>query len=481
MIICKYIFLKFTIFSSNQQCRTIKRNPTLLMKKLLRMSDKIYGLFENNDTLMSAMMLINNSYIFECEYMCDLLQLIDEESYGIGLIALIWITAATTPIVKFLYDPSKRYLSLNRRRTIEQSTSDSELRLMACIHSQENTPSIINLLEMSNPSLKNPICFYVLHLIQLRGRVTPVFIDHQPTCNKENPPHSASYSQHIINAFRSYEQQNSNNVVVKLFTSISPYETMHDEICMQVAEKRVCLLIVPFHRQLIPNGISESAAPIRALNRHLLRKAPCSVGILIERGTLSRNNPLTSVSFFSVGIIFIEGVDDREALAYAMRMAHHPNARITLVRIMEPRKKNRNLTNRDPDGDLIHRFKVDCIKIKRHDYKEEIAKDSVEMVNVIRSLEGCFDLILVGRRHTSESNLFSGLSEWNEYPELGPIGDMLVASDSTFDGSVLVVQQQKKSGVGYHDLNLDSGIIKTKQEHVTIVDVPQDRKVWPII
>jgi len=39
------------------------------MKKLLRMSDKIYGLFENNDTLMSAMMLINNSYIFECEYM----------------------------------------------------------------------------------------------------------------------------------------------------------------------------------------------------------------------------------------------------------------------------------------------------------------------------------------------------------------------------------------------------------------------------
>ncbi|RHN56687.1 putative cation/H+ exchanger [Medicago truncatula] len=406
---------------------------------------------------------------------------VNEKYYADALITLIWLTGATTPIVKFLYDPSKKYLSLNRRRTIEQSTSDTELSLMACIHSQENTPSIINLLEMSNPSLENPICFYVLHLIQLRGRSTPLFIDHQPTCNRENPPHSASYSQHIINAFRSYEQQNSNNVVVKLFTSISPYETMHNEICMQVAEKRVCLLIVPFHRRWITDGSSESAAPIRALNRHLLRTAPCSVGILIERGTLSRNNPLTSVSFFSVGMVFIEGEDDREALAYAMRMAHHPNIRITLVRIMEPRKNNKNLRYRDPDGDLIHRFKVECIQIKRHDYKEEIVRDSVEMVNVIRSLEGCFDLILVGRRHTSESNLFSGFSEWNEYPELGPIGDMLVASDSTFNGSVLVVQQQKKSGVGYHDLRLDSGIIKTKQETVTIVEVPCDRKVRPII
>ncbi|XP_045832726.1 cation/H(+) antiporter 15-like [Trifolium pratense] len=405
------------------------------------------------------------------------LNIIDEQSYGNALIALLWLTGATTPIIKFLYEPSKRYLSLNRR-TIEQSTSDIELRLMACIHTQDDTSSIINLLEMSNPSLENPICFYVLHLLQLKGRSAPLFIDHQPSSKKLNAPHS-NHSQNIINAFRSYEKQKSNNVVVKVFTTISPYETMHDEICMQVDEKRVCLLIVPFHRQWRPTGVTESAQPIRALNRHLLRMAPCSVGILIERGTLCRNNPLTSVLFYSVGIVFIEGADDREALAYAMRMANHPNVRITLVRLMEPRKKNRNLMHRDPDGDLIHRFKVECIQIKRHDYREEIVRDSVEMINVIRSLDGCFDLVLVGRRHATESNLFSGLTEWNEFPELGPIGDMLVASDSTFDGSVLVIQQQKRSGVGYHDLSLDSGI-NTMQESITIVEVPRERKVWPI-
>ena len=420
--------------------------------------------------IMSAQGITQLLYFQTAQY----LTLVDDQSYGNAIIALLWLTGLTTPIVKLLYDPSKRYLSLNRKRTIEHAATDIELRLMACIHTQENTPSIINLLEMSNPSFESPICFYVLHLIQLKGRATPLFIDHQPT-NKTNNPPNCSYSQHIINAFRSYEQQKSDDVVVKLFTSISPYETMHDEICMQVVEKRVCMLIVPFHIQWRPNGMTESSYPIRALNRHLLRMAPCSVGILIERGALNKNNPLTCLTFYSVGIVFIEGADDREALAYAMRMANHPNVRITLIRLMEPRKKSRNLMNKDPDGDLIHKFKVDCIQIKRHDYREEIVRDSVEMINVLRSLEGIFDLILVGRRHASESALFSGLSDWNEHPELGPIGDMLVASDSTFDGSVLVMQQQKRSGVDYHDLNIDSSNF-TKKEPLTIIEIPRDRK-----
>ncbi|XP_058744704.1 cation/H(+) antiporter 15-like [Vicia villosa] len=404
--------------------------------------------------------------------------MVDEQSYGNALIAVLWLTGVTTPFVKLLYDPSKRYISLNRRRTIQQSTQDIELHLMACIHNQETTPSIINLLEMSNPSLENPICIYVQHLIQLRGRSTPVFIDHQPT-GKKNPSQK-NYSQHMINAFRSYEKQKSNHVVVKLYTSISPYETLHDEICMQVAEKRVCLLIVPFHRQWKSNGIAGSGHPIRALNRQLLRTAPCSVGILIERGTLNIRNPLTNVAFYSVGIVFIDGNDDREALAYAMRMANNPIVRVTLIRLMERRKKNKNLINKDPDGDLIHRFKVDCIQIKRHDYKEEVVRDSVEMINVLRSLDGCFDLILVGRRHASESSLFCGLTDWNEYPELGPIGDMLVSSDSTFDGSVLVIQQQKRSGNGYHDLHLDSGILP-KQDNSNNMESPHIKKVWPIV
>ena len=169
----------------------------------------------------------------------------------------------------------------------------------------------------------------------------------------------------------------------------------------------------------------ESAHPIRGLNRHLLRTAPCSVRIPVQREKLTRNNPSTSVSFYSVGIVFIEGPDDREALAYAIHMAYHSNVKVTMLRLMEPHKKSRQLINIDPDGDLIHKFMVDYLQIKRHDYREEVLRNSVEMVNIIRSLEGCYDLILVGRRQERESSLFSRLTEWNEYPELGYIANML--------------------------------------------------------
>ncbi|KAH1214448.1 Cation/H(+) antiporter 14 [Glycine max] len=396
------------------------------------------------------------------------LRIIDDRSYAQMFIALIWLTAASNPIVKFLYDPSKSYLSFTKRRTIEHALSNAVLPLMACIHYEEDTLPMINCLEMSHSTIENPICFHVLHLVELTGRTIPVLIDHQHENKANNTLHS-KHSQSITNVFKSYEQHNMGNVMVKLYTSISPFETMHDEICLQAAQKRVCMLIVPFHKQWRDGQVMESAHHVRTLNLHLLRTAPCSVGILVERGKLTRNNPLNSVSFYSVGIVFIEGPDDREALAYAMRMADHSNIKVTLIRLMEPCMKSRQLMNRDPDGDLIHKFKVDYIQIKRHDYREEVLRDSVEMVSFIKSLEGCFDLILAGRCHENDSSLFSGFNEWNEYPELGSVADMLVSSDSTFDGSVLVVQQNRV-GVGHHDLHLDNSFA-AKHEPATIVDV----------
>ncbi|XP_020228950.1 cation/H(+) antiporter 15 [Cajanus cajan] len=417
--------------------------------------------------LISAQGITHLLHLQTCQY----LRVIDDQTYVQMVISLIWLTAVSTPVVKFLYDPSKSYLSLNRGKTIEHAPPNAVLPLMACIHLEENTLPMINVIEMSNSTIESPIFLYVLHLIQLVGRSAPVLMDHQLDFNFSQVSY---HSQSIINAFKSYEQQHTGNMMVKLFTSISPYESMHDEICMQAAKQRACMLIMPFHMQWRSTQIIELAHPIRDLNLNLLRNAPCSVGILVERGNVINNNPLTTVSFYSVGIVFIEGSDDREALSYAMRMAGHPNVTVTVIRLIEPGKKSRTYVDTDPDGDLIHKFKVDFIEIKRHDYREEVVRDSVEMVNVIRSLEGCYDLILVGRCHDSESPLFSGLTEWNEYPELGCVGDMLVSSDSNFDGSVLVVQQQHRVGVSRNDLN---NSLNAKQETITILEVPRETKM----
>ncbi|BAT81416.1 hypothetical protein VIGAN_03113200 [Vigna angularis var. angularis] len=405
--------------------------------------------------------------------------IIDDRAYTQMVIALIWLTAASNPIVKFLYDPSKSYLSLTRWRTIEHSPPDVELPIIACIHCEENTTSMINFLEISNSRVESPIYCHVLHLLKLKGRTAPLLIDHELKCSSNLS--RSNHSVNIINAFKSY-QKHSRSVKVKVYTCISPYETMHDEICMQAAEKRASILIAPFHKQFRTNEVIELANPIKALNRHLLRTAPCSVGILVERGSFVSNNPLTTLSFYNVAVVFIEGPDDREALAYAMRIADHPNVSVTVIRITEPRKKSRISIIRDPDAEIVHKFMISYLQMKRHDFKEQVVRDSLEMVGVIRTLEGCFDLILVGRRHESESSMFYGMNDWMEYPELGSVADMLVSSDSTFDGSVLVVQQQNKLGgmVGRQDY-YNSVNFFSRREVPTVLDVQPETTGWPVI
>ena len=81
--------------------------------------------------------------------------------------------AAMTPMVKYLFDPLRRYTVYNKR-TVLQLKDNSEIRVLACLHDQENVPATLSLLEAINPSRKSPIATYALHLIELVGRAHPL-------------------------------------------------------------------------------------------------------------------------------------------------------------------------------------------------------------------------------------------------------------------------------------------------------------------
>ncbi|PSS09529.1 Cation/H(+) antiporter like [Actinidia chinensis var. chinensis] len=397
------------------------------------------------------------------------LEYIDRESYSIMVISLVIFNAATAPIVKVLYNPSKKYIA-RKRMTIQHAKAGAELRLLACIYHEDQTPSIINLLEASNPTAKSPIFFYVIHLIELSGRSAPLLMAHQ--LGKRTPLNS-HHSDHINNAFRLYEQHNQGTVMVNPFTAISPFATMHDEVCALALDRKVCMVILPFHKCWTIEGTEGSANAIRTVNCNILRTAPCSVGVLVDRGTLGANaHKTTSKTSYSIGVIFLGGQDDREALAYANRMSKHPNVALTVVRLIEY-SNTKYKTNEDMEHDfeLINEFRFTNSRNKSCVYKEEVVNDSVGVVSVIRTIENSFDLILVGRRHNSFSQLLRGLMEWNEFSELGFIGDMLSSSDSNCKVSVLVVQQQAFAG---GDMVMDS-------PKSTVLDMSWDNnaKVWP--
>lgn len=354
------------------------------------------------------------------------------------VLSLVLTTAIITPLIRYLCDPSKQFQPF-RRNTIQHSKPNSELKILVCIHKAENVPTIFNLLEISHATLESPIAVISLVLVELIGRYTPVLISND---HYKSPHNQTSTATRIANALRQYEQNNQGCTTVQSFTSISLFETMHDDIFRVATDTRVTIVIMPYHRQWAIDGdVDSSNASIRRLNKTVLDKAPCSVGILIDRGILRGSaNVKANKSKLNVAIIFVSGPDDEEALAYGARMAKNDNVILTVIQYVL--FGSENCLERKRNSDLIHHYKQANMRNERFLFLEEVVKDGVGLSQCIGKIDNFFDLILVGRYHR-QSPLFEGLEAWSECPELGVVGDMLASPDFKTTASVLVVQQQK--------------------------------------
>ncbi|KAJ4830882.1 hypothetical protein Tsubulata_035790 [Turnera subulata] len=398
----------------------------------------------------------------------NIFKLVDMQTFSIMAFAIAVLSGIYTPVIKLLYNPSKQF-SATSRRTIEHASPHAEFRMFICIYNDECTPSMISLLEVSNPTSKSPICCYVVHLMELAGRLSPVLVYHRPGKRSSNRTH---HSNHIINAFRLYERHSNGHVMINLFTAIAPLATIDDEVCRLALKKRTSLLVIPFHRQWRLHGLEEFSER-RPINRNILNKAPCSVGILIDRGTLGGAKSRT-FSLYNIGVIFLGGMDDREALAYALRMASHPNVGVTLIHVTNPESSQRFDTDWELDKEMVQEFRVHYSGTKTHHYRNEVVKDTVDMVRVIKCLENTFELLIVGKDHDHVSPALE-IRDWSEFPELGFIGDMLASTDACCEVSVLVVQQHR---FGYEEEE-DGQLSNAKETLGTVEILCHNNKVFP--
>ncbi|XP_077210445.1 cation/H(+) antiporter 15-like [Tasmannia lanceolata] len=358
-----------------------------------------------------------------------------------GLVfSTVMVTAVTTFLVNILNGNSRRYLAYNRR-TVEHFKYGTELGILTCIHGNENIPSIINLLEASNSTRENPICVYAFHLVELVGRSIPVFVAHDSQRKSSHPTND----EHFVKAFRNYEQHKGGQICIQPFTMVSPYKTMHEDICKFALDKKVNLIIIPFYKQQTIMGNREAMdSALRTVNPSILENAPCSVGVLVDRGGVGNKIWATLDNFsYSIAIIYLGGKDDREALAYASRMTKHPQVSLTVVRFLQANSKEDSMRDMEFDNKLLEEFRYRNSMNEHVVYIEEIVQDGPEMVTMIHSMGNGYDLMMTGLNHSSKSELLNGLSEFSESPELGVVGDIL-ASPDFFGGivSVLVVQQQ---------------------------------------
>nr|XP_023927571.1 cation/H(+) antiporter 14-like [Quercus suber]POE91769.1 cation/h(+) antiporter 14 [Quercus suber] len=363
-------------------------------------------------------------------------QFITIQTYTLLIFNMIMATGLATIFIRHLYDPSIRYMA-NTRRTITNSAQNSGLRMLVCIHSEENVSSFTNLIEVSNPTKEKPIFVCVLQLVEITGRAASILVK----LDKKNNllASNLDYSGQIGNAFDHYENYSEGSVKIQNFKAIAPCASMHDDICTLAVDQKTSVIIVPFHKTWAIDGTAEENIPfLRTINKNVLKKAPCSIGVLVDRGKIGGNlSILTGNSSYSIAMLFIGGADDREALVYSIRMAGHPNVNLTVVQLIASGYNTSSYQN-NPDKEAMDELWASINGNQKIKHEEESVRDGADTTHVIQKMANNFDLVIVGRYHEPHSPVTLGLIEWSECPELGVLGDMLASSSFRF--SVLVVQ-----------------------------------------
>uniref|UniRef100_A0ACD5UEW4 Uncharacterized protein n=1 Tax=Avena sativa TaxID=4498 RepID=A0ACD5UEW4_AVESA len=395
-------------------------------------------------------------------------EVLDDESFAVMVLVSVLMTALVTPIVLGVRRPPRRLVGY-KRRNLQRIRHDSELRMLACVHTTRNVPSVLSLLELSNPSKRSPIFVYALHLVELTGRASNMLAAAAASASSRATSASSlpAATEHIFNAFENYERC-TGGVSIQTLAAVSPYQSMHDDVSVLGEDKHVSLIVIPFHKQQTVDGGMEPINPsIKGFNESLLSTSPCSVAILVDRGLSAAAARMSGEH--RMALLFFGGPDDREALAYAWRMVEHPGVSLNIVRFLPPeyRAAARSFSDAsyrsgmDPraqaatgsstegkselqmDEEYLGEFRAKNHGNPAITYTDKMVSNSEETVAAIRGMDNSTqDLYIVGHRPGEEgSPMTSALQDWMESPELGPIGDMLVSSDFSMTVSVLVVQQ----------------------------------------
>lgn len=400
--------------------------------------------------------------------------IMSDQSFTVLVFMSALITALVTPLLAMVVKPARRLVFYKRRTVAWPHNPDSELRVLACIHAPRDVPGLVTLLDIASPSTDAPISVHALHLIEFAGRASALLLINAsaPASSFSSPDGASAHGgrsqvemqyKHIAHAFMAYEENAvAGGVSARTFAAVSPYVSMHDDVAAAAENQNSALILLPFHKHRLVDGGMEVFNPaIQSLNANVQRFAPCTVGILVDRG-------LGGVpgSGYRVAALFFGGRDDREVVALATRMAHNPDIDLTVLRFVQKggsftASEFDSLKERKADDGCLREF-LDRTKMSVSggaavEYKERGVFNANEMVAQIRELEAAGKDLLVVGKVPGLSALTAGMAEWSECPELGPIGDLLASRDFQTTASVLVVQSYGRAAIGPVSADLGLG------------------------
>ncbi|XP_057956943.1 cation/H(+) antiporter 19 [Malania oleifera] len=393
-------------------------------------------------------------------------KVLNDQTFAILVLMALFTTFITTPIVMAVYKPARK-VGPYKHRSVGRKDLETELRLLACFNSTRNIPGMINLIESSRGTRRRArLCVYATHLMELSERSSAISMVHQarnnglPFWNKKRDT-----KDQMVIAFEAYQQLSS--VSVRPMTAISSLDSIHEDICTSAHQKRAAMILLPYHKHQRLDGLMESLGhSFRLVNQRVLQQAPCSVGVLVDRGLGGTSQVSSSHVSYAVAVPYFGGPDDREALAFGLRMAEHPGIMLTIVRFVQQAasdKSNDEVFFADLMANIASNNNMndndnnqESSTMPSMSYEERVVgggkSDEAEIVTTaLKSMSKC-NLFLVGRTPQTAPQPLSTSSHRSECPELGPLGSFLASSDFSTTASVLVVQRYDPAAALRHPL-----------------------------
>lgn len=76
-------------------------------------------------------------------------------------------------------------------------------------------------------------------------------------------------------------------------------------------------------------------------------------------------------------------------------------------------------------------------------YIEKCVRNGSQTATALRDIIDMYQLFIVGNGGRRNSAITTGMSDWEECPEIGNVGDLLASSEFDPNCSVLIIQQYK--------------------------------------
>ncbi|XP_068634821.1 cation/H(+) antiporter 20-like [Aristolochia californica] len=395
-------------------------------------------------------------------------KVLNDETFAILVLMALFTTFITTPTVMAIYKPARGGDPYKQRKIQMESPGEKnkEVRILACLHGPANVPSIISLVEtIRGETKRSRLALYIMHLVELTERSSSIVM----ALRARKSRLQRETKNRVAVAFEAYGQLGG--LRVRTLTAVSALGSMHEDVCSVAEEKRVAMVVLPFHKRVGGSGEGSDGEMENVgnawgcVNHRVLREAPCSVGVLVDRGLGGDDQDIRPGDTpRRVCVLFFGGPDDREALELAGRMAEHPGVKVDVIRFMRPKaieggnhvslqlplEKNYSFSNSaiDParemelDDATVEEFRR---KTMGADFEEK-PTNNVEASVIEIGRTRVYELMVVGRGRFPSAMVADLAYRSAEHAELGPVGDILASTGHGIASSILVVQQHNMTG-----------------------------------